>query len=180
MRTKIWMFLLLAGLPCSLLQADTLHYSVTPAGGGQNLYEFTLTNTGTTGGTLFDLFVALPIDVSDVLTSTIGTPAGWGDPSGGLLFFGPNGDPSKTFIEWTADFSGADDVQIGVPLTGFSFRTLRPITGPITFALNDSTTFDTAVLGPEAPEPAPLPMLLLGGLAITVVGAGGRWGSRRR
>jgi hypothetical protein len=140
------------------------------------LYQLTLSNTGTTGGTLFDLFVSVPIDISDLNTATIGAPMGWGDPAGGLLFFGPDGSPSTSFIEWTADFSGADDVAVGRSLAGFSFTTLQPINGQIRFALNDATNFDTAVQGPTAPEPATLPMLLFAGLAVSV---GGLWGRRR-
>ena len=92
------------------------------------------------------------MDISNINTATIGTPVGWGDPTGGLLFFGPDANPSTSFIEWTADFSGAHDVAIGSILAGFSFTTLQPINGPIPFALNDSTNFDTAVQA-AAPEP---------------------------
>jgi len=101
MRTNLCTLFLLVTLPCSFVNADTLKHTVTPAGAGEDFYQFALSNTGTNGGTLSDLFLALPIDINDVLTSTIGTPAGWGDPIGGLLFFGPNGGPSTSFIEWT-------------------------------------------------------------------------------
>jgi hypothetical protein len=76
-----------------MLMADQLNYTVTTGiGAGRTLYQFTLTNTGDTGGTPFDLFLALPTDISNINTATIGTPAGCGDPSGGLLFFGPDVD----------------------------------------------------------------------------------------
>jgi hypothetical protein len=169
MRTNLCTLFLLVALPCSFVNADTLNYTVTAAGAGEDLYQFTLSNTGSTGGTLSDLFVALPIDINDVLTSTIGTPAGWGDSNGGLLFFGPDGGPSTSFIEWTADFSGTHDVHIGTALTGFSFRTLQPINGPITFGLNGSTTLDTAVPGSSVPEPPTLLVLLF---AIALLGFG--------
>jgi hypothetical protein len=157
MNTKLYTLVLLAGL----MKADTLNYTVnTSPGAGQTLYQFTLTNSGDTGGSLFDLFLSLPTELSDINTAAIGTPVGWGDPAGGLLFFGPDVSPSTSFIEWTADFSGAHDVPIGGTLTGFSFTTLRPIEGTITFALNDSTTFAPAVRGPSAPEPATYLLLL--------------------
>ena len=160
MKTKLCILFLLLVLPCTLVKADTLKYTVTLAGAGEDFYQFTLSNTGGTGSTLSDLFLGLPVDISDVLTATIGTPAGWGNPNGGLLFFGPDGRPSTSFIEWTADFSGVDNVQIGIALTGFSFRTLQPINGPITFALNSSTSFDTAVPLASVPEPSPFVLLL--------------------
>jgi len=161
MKMKFCILVSLAGLSSGLLMADQLNYTVTTGiGAGQTLYQFTLTNTGDTGGTLFDLFLALPTDISNINTATIGKPAGWGDPSGGLLFFGPNANPGTSFIEWTADFSGAHDVPIGEALAGFSFTTLQPITGPIRFALNDSTTFSTAVQGTSVPEPATFLLLV--------------------
>jgi hypothetical protein len=161
MNTRFCILVLLAGLPCGLLKADRLDYTVTTGvGAGQALYQFTLSNSGTTGGALFDLFLALPTDVGNINTATIGTPVGWGDAAGGLLFFGPDVSPSTSFIEWTADFSGARDVAIGSTLTGFSFTALQRIDGPITFALNDSTTFTTAVQETGVPEPATFVMLL--------------------
>src|SRR5215472_6305687 len=169
MKTKFCILVSLAGLSSGLLMADQLNYTVTAGiGAGQTLYQFTLTNTGDTGGTLFDLFLALPIDISNINTATIGKPAGWGDPSGGLLFFGPDANPATSFIEWTADFSGAHDVPIGGTLSGFSFTTLQPITGPIRFALNDSTTFSTAVQGTSVPEPASFVLLLSAAAALGI------------
>jgi hypothetical protein len=167
MNSRICTLVLLAGASCGLIRADSLNYTITGLGGGESLYQLTLTNTGTTGGTLFDLFVALPTPLANIDTGTIGTPAGWGDPSGGLLFFGPNGSPATSFIEWSAEFSGAHDVRIGNMLGGFSFTALQPITGPITFAVNGSTTFEPAVQGPPAPEPATF--LLLLPLAVAVI-----------
>jgi hypothetical protein len=161
MNIKLCILVLLAGLSCGLLKADRLEYTVTTGiGAGQALYQFTLTNSGDTGGTLFDLFLSLPTPLGNINTATIGTPAGWGDPTGGLLFFGPDVSPSTSFIEWTADFSGVDDVAIGSSLSGFSFTAVQPIEGPINFALNDSTTFAAAVQGSGVPEPATFVMLL--------------------
>ncbi|MBV9768658.1 MAG: hypothetical protein JOZ32_03730 [Bryobacterales bacterium] len=80
-------------------KVDNLTYTVTPSA-GDFIYDFTLTNTGATGGTLYDLFLDIPHDISDINTSTIGTPVGWGDPTGGLLFYGPNTGPGTAFIEW--------------------------------------------------------------------------------
>jgi hypothetical protein len=177
MNSRICVLVLLAGLPCGLLKADDLTYSLTTGiGAGQSLYQFTLSNTGDTGGTDFDLFLALPTDLDNINTATIGTPVGWGDPAGGLLFFGPNVNPSTSFIEWTADFSGAHDLAIGRALTGFSFTTLQPINGPITFALNGSTTFETAVQPSSVPEPATLILLLtvVAGLGVRERFSGGR------
>jgi hypothetical protein len=167
MNAKFCIVVLLAGLACGRAKADTLNYTVTSGvGAGQQLYQLTLSNSGTTGGTLFDLFVSVPIDISDLNTATIGAPAGWGDSTGGLLFFGADASPSTSFIEWTAAFSGADDVAIGGGLKGFSFATLQPIHGPIRFALNDSTTFNTAMQGTAAPEPATFVMLLCATAAL--------------
>jgi hypothetical protein len=168
MNSRICTLVLLAGLSCGLIHADSLNYEITGLGGGKSLYQFTLSNTGTTGGTLFDLFLALPKALANIDTTTIGTPAGWGDPSGGLLFFGPNGSPSTSFIEWSAEFSGAHDVAIGNQLAGFSFTSLQAITGPITFALDGSSTFEPAVQGPPAPEPATFLMLLPLAIALGV------------
>jgi hypothetical protein len=178
MKLKLCILILMAGLPYGLLKADTLNYTVNSGGGaGQQFYQFTLTNSGTTGGPLFDLFLALPTDISNVNTGTIGKPTGWGDKSGGLLFFGPDVSPSTSFIEWTADFSGAYDLATGSTLTGFSFTTLERINGPITFALNDSTAFATAVQGAAGvPEPATFVMLLL---ATAVLGVCHRLKSAR-
>ena len=46
------------------------------------------------------------------------------------------------------------DLAIGNALSGFSFVALQPFSGRIQFALNDSTTFATAVQGaPAVPGP---------------------------
>src|ERR1019366_2233382 len=139
------------------LSADVLTYTITP-NGGQFVYKLTLTNTGYTGGTLFDLFLSLPTDIVNIDTTTIGTPVGWGDPTGGLLFFGPDVAPSTSFIEWAADFSGLYDVGIGSSLSGFSFTATQPVGVPITFALNGFTEFATA----EASVPEASSLELLG------------------
>src|SRR3954471_4303434 len=93
------LMLVIAGCVISPLNAGVLYYNVTPGGGGFD-YQFTLTNDGATGGTIFDLFLSLPIDVSTIDTAAIGTPVGWGDGAGGLLFFGPDANPSTSFIDW--------------------------------------------------------------------------------
>jgi len=153
--------LILAAAICSIgpLNADLLTYTVTP-NGGESLYQFTLTNMGATGGTLYDLFLSLQTDIANIDTTTIGTPVGWGDPTGGLLFFGPDTAPSTSFIEWSADFSGLYDVGIGNSLSGFSFNSLVDVGQPITFALNGSTTFDTAQEVGTVPEPATFVLLV--------------------
>ena len=92
------LLLLLTIVGAMVAKADILAYTVTPSN-GQFSYNFTLTNTGTTGGTLYDLFLSIPLDISAIDTTTIGTPVGWGDPTGGLLFFGPDVNPSTSFIE---------------------------------------------------------------------------------
>jgi hypothetical protein len=168
MKIRYCILFLLAGLTGGLLRADDLTYTVgKDIGAGQTRYQFTLTNTGDTGGTLFDLFLELPMEIANINTASIGAPAGWGDPTGGLLFFGPDVNPATSFIEWTADFSGAHDVAIGSSLAGFSVTTLQPIDGPILFALNDSTTFGTAVQS-TVPEPGTF-ILLLSIVAALVV-----------
>jgi len=79
MKIKICTLILLAGLPCGLLRADTLSYTVTSGvGAGQALYQFTFSNSGTTGGPVFDLFLALPTDLANINTAAIGAPVGWG------------------------------------------------------------------------------------------------------
>lgn len=166
MNITLSILFLSAGLSCGLLKANELDYTVVQNGGaGQTLYRFTLTNTGTTGDTLFDLFLSLPTELDNINTPTIGTPSGWGDPAGGLLFFGPDVSPATSFIEWTADAGGTHDVAIRSSLSGFSFTTLHAITGPISFALNGSTTLATAVQTSGVPEPPP-PILLLPSLAL--------------
>src|ERR1017187_8953653 len=159
--------ILLASISSGLLRADVVTYTITP-NGGQSEYQFTLTNTADTGGTLFDLFLSLPTDISNIDTTTIGTPVGWGDPTGGLLFFGPDVAPSTSFIEWAADFSGTYDLGIGNSLGGYSFRSSVDVGQPITFALNGSTDFAAAQEVSGTPEPATfvlmLPVILLIGL----------------
>jgi len=166
MRTRL-LLVPIALAAVGALKADTLFYTATPNGSGLFSYEFTLTNTGSTGGTLFDLFLSVPLDISFVDTGTIGTPVGWGDPTGGLLFFGPDG-PSTSFIQWAADFSGLYDIGLGSSLSGFSFVASQQVSGPITFALNGSTTFDTAREVSSVPEPATLALLLVALVALAV------------
>src|SRR5260370_3899336 len=96
---------LIALAAAATLNADTFTYTTTP-NGGLSKYQFTLTNSGSTGGTLFDLFLSVPLDIAFIDSATIGAPVGWGDPTGGLLFFGPDANPSTSFIEWSADASG--------------------------------------------------------------------------
>ena len=155
----IRILVLLATITTGLLRADNVTYTVAQ-NAGQFSYEFTLTNTGDTGGTLYDLFLSLPTDITNIDTTTIGTPVGWGDPTGGLLFFGPDVAPSTSFIQWAADFSGTYDVGIGNSLSGFSFNSSVDVGQPITFALNGSTTFDTAQEVGTVPEPATIVLLV--------------------
>jgi hypothetical protein len=161
------LLVLIVTLTTSSLWADSLTYTTSEVG-GKTSYQFTLTNTGTTGGTLFDLFLHLPTDIGNIDTGTIGTPVGWGDPAGGLLFFGPDVSPSTSFIEWTSDFSGLYDVGIGSSLSGYSF-TATDIVGPITFALNGSTEFAPAQGVTPVPEPAMLIPLLASLVAISIL-----------
>ncbi len=161
MNTRI--LILLAALGTGLLHADSVSYTVTPDA-GQFLYQFTLSNTGDTGGTLFDLFLSLPIDIGNIDTASIGTPVGWGDATGGLLFFGPDAAPSTSFIDWASDFSGAFDVGIGSSLSGFSFLASVDIDQPVLFSPNGSPTFDPAQ---QTPEPGTFVLLL------SIVGAVG-------
>src|SRR5262245_30173956 len=103
---SMWMrsLILLTTAGAALLRSDTHTYTIIQATGGVS-YLFTLSNTGATGGTVFDLFLSLPADINSINASMIGTPAGWGDAAGGLLFVGPDTSPSTSFIEWAADFS---------------------------------------------------------------------------
>lgn len=140
------------------LSADVLTYTVTP-NAGQFAYEFTLTNTGDTGGTLWDLFLSLPTEITNIETTSIGTPVGWGDPTGGLLFFGAD-TLTTSFIEWASDASGTYDVGIGNSLDGFSFVSSVDVGQPITFALNGSTDFTPAQEVSSVPEPASFVLLL--------------------
>ena len=162
------LILILVVVLCSIgpLNADVVTYTITPKY-GQSLYQFTLTNTGDTGGTLFDLFLSLSTDITNIDTTTIGTPVGWGDLSGGLLFFGPDANPSTSFIEWSADFSGTYDVGIGNSLGGFSFNSSADVGQPITFALNGSTDFAAAQEVSSVPEPATFLLLIPSLVAIS-------------
>jgi len=146
MSKRILIFL--TTLTAGLLHADSLTYTITP-NAGQFLYEFTLTNSGATGGTLFDLFLSLPTDIGNIDTATIGTPVGWGDGNGGLLFFGPDASPSAAFIEWAADGSTLFDLGVGDSLSGFAFNSSVDVGTPILFALNGATDFATAQGIPE-------------------------------
>ena len=128
-------------------------------------YRFTVNNTGSTGGSLFDLFLALPIDIVGIDTNTIGTPVGWGDTNGGLLFFGPNVSPSTSFIEWAADASGTFDIGIGNQLSAFGFTSTSRVRGPIEYGLNGSTTLGIAQQV-NIPEPGTLSLLLLAAAAF--------------
>ena len=169
----IWKYALLAATSVSMARADTLSYTVTPSGGLFS-YNFTLDNTGATGGSLYDLFISIPVDIGNIDTLTIGTPIGWGDPTGGLLFFGPDVNPSTSFIDWAADFSGLYDIGIGSSLSSFSFSSSLQISAPITFALNGSSTFDTAQEVSAVPEPATFGLMLVALVAFGVRAAGHR------
>jgi hypothetical protein len=147
------------------LSADVLTYTITPSS-GVFVYDFTLTNTGDTGGTLFDLFLSLPTDIINIDTTTIGTPIGWGDPTGGLLIFGVDTSPTTSFIDWSADFSQLYDLGIGSSLGGFSFRSSVDVGQPITFALNGSTDFATAQEVSSVPEPGSFVLLVTMLLAV--------------
>jgi hypothetical protein len=160
------LLILLVSITPGLLRADAVTFTTLEANGTFS-YQFTLSNTGATGGTLFDLFLHLPTGVSNIDTTTIGTPAGWGDAMGGLLFFGPDVNPSTSFIEWAADFSGLQDVAIGSSLSGFSFAATQPVGKPIMFALNGSTEFVTAQEVTAIPEPSMFVPLLI---FVTVIG----------
>jgi hypothetical protein len=164
MRAGIW-FCLIAASGVGRLEADTLTYTVTP-NASRFEYQLVLTNTGTTGGPLFDLFLSLPADIATIDTAAIGRPAGWGDPAGGLVFFGPDTSPSTSFIEWAADFSGGYDVGIGRSLSGFSFLASGRMGMPLRYSVNGSLDFGTAA---EAAIPEPRVFQLMG-LVVGVVG----------
>jgi hypothetical protein len=156
---KLILTLLVAIASIGPLNAGVLTYTITP-NSGEFVYDFTLTNTGDTGGSLFDLFLALPTDIANIDTGTIGTPVGWGDPTGGLMIYGMDTSPTTSFIDWSADFSGTYDLGIGSSLGGFSFRSSVDVGQPITFALNGSTDFATAQEVSSVPEPATIILLL--------------------
>ena len=117
---------------------------------------------GKPGGTLFDLFLSVPLDIIVIDATAIGTPVGWGDPTGGLLFFGPDASPGTSFIEWADDAGGTYDLGMSKALSGFSFRSSVEIASPVRFALNGGTAFDVAVQVSSVPEPPAL--TLLGGV----------------
>jgi hypothetical protein len=158
---SIRLFILLSFASLGLLKADMLTYA-TSTQNGDFQYSFDLTNSGGAGGSLFDLFVHLPIDISNVDTAAIGSPPGWGGAGGGLLFFGPDVSPSTSFVEWASDFSGAFDLGVNNALSGFSISTLQLVPPPITFALNDSTVLQTAqpATATAVPEPSEVTVLI--------------------
>ncbi len=151
-KSMIVLMMVISG--AGFLWGDAVTYTVT-SNGSLSQYQFTLTNTGATGGTLFDLFLLLPTDISNINTATIGSPVGWGDGTGGLVIFGPDAAPGTSFIDWSADASGAFDVGIGNSLSGYSFRSTQPL-GVIQFALNGAQTFEVAQ---NVPEPGTLALL---------------------
>ena len=152
-------YIALLTLTGTSLFADVVTYTTT-SGAGQFGYAFTVTNTGGTGGTLFDLFLSVPTDITNIDTASIGSPVGWGDPTGGLLFFGADTNPGTSFLEWSADFSGVYDVGIGGSLSGFSVLSSQIIDSPIMFGLNGSIELSTAQGVSGVQEPAPFIMLL--------------------
>jgi hypothetical protein len=149
----------LAALSTGMMKADTVTYTAA-ASAGRFTYNFALANTGGTGGSIFDLFLSLPTAIGNVDTTTIGTPAGWGDPTGGLLFYGPDVTPTTSFVEWSSDASGAFDLAIGQTRSGFAFDTSFLIDGPIRFALNGSTDFTMATPSSAVPEPSSIVLLV--------------------
>lgn len=159
MRTAL--LLIMLAVSTTLLNADTLQYTVTTEGTGF-LYSFTLTNTGDTGGMVFDLFISIPEDLGSIDTTSIGTPVGWGDPTGGLVFFGPT-TPGSSFIEWADDASGLYDIGINGSLQGFSFVSNELVPSAIMFALNGTAIFNGAEQVSAIPEPSSL------SLSITVI-----------
>ena len=165
---KLIPVLIIGAIFCCAGRADSLAYTVG-ASGSETTYSFTLTNSGATGGTIFDLFVSTPTPISNVDTSDFGIPSGWGDSNGGLLFYGPNTDPSNSFVEWAADFSGAYDVQIGDSISGFSVSTLLPITGSILFSLNGADTFVPAQQIQASPEPLSAAVTGIGMLLVALL-----------
>jgi hypothetical protein len=158
MRTTFLLLVMIAGSVAA--KADAVIYTET-ATAGQFLYDFTVTNTGATGGALYDLFLSAPLGITSIDTTSIGTPVGWGDPTGGLLFFGPDIVPGTSFIEWADDPSGFYDIGIGNSLAGFSFVSSLEVNGPIMFALNGSTTLEYATPLASVPEPHSAFLLLL-------------------
>lgn len=141
---------------CTEARADSVTFTVEPVG-GQFLYSFTLNNSGGTGAGLFDLFLSIPTDIGNINTATIGAPALWGGPDGGLFFFGPDVVPGSAFIDWAADFS--TELPVGGSLSGFSFVSSVRISGPIRFAPNGLSSFTNAT---EVPEPATLLLFSVG------------------
>lgn len=136
----------------------TLTVSVTPQAGGQNLYEYTLTNLSesTLPVFQFDLAVAEDADLQD-----IAGPSGWGvdyAAGGGFVSF----------------FVDADDAELIAGTTGlFSFLSwLGPIASDYVVVGVAPPAFDVnegQVGAPGAaavPEPA---SLVLSGLGLTLV-----------
>src|SRR5581483_270107 len=139
-------------LGCNSLRASTLTYIVTFDSGAYE-YLFTLTNDGPDA--VFDLFLHVPIDASNIPASTATDGTGWSAPAGwqNLFFIGPDAAPNTTFLEW-GDDGPADDLQPGAPpLDGFGFTSTAPITDTIQYALNGASDLLTADPIP-APEPA--------------------------
>jgi hypothetical protein len=157
---KLILIMIVAIGSITSVNAAMLTYTIMSTS-GQFVYNFTLSNTAVADGTLFDLFLSLATDITNIDTATIGAPVGWGDPTGGLLFFGPDVAPSTSFVEWAADFSGIYDLGFGNSLGGFSFLSSQRINEPLAFALNGTTDFATAHEVSSVPEPATFVLVLL-------------------
>ena len=144
------------------VRADAVTYGITPVSGGY-LYSFTLINTGSTGGDLYDLLLRIPTPISNIDVSTIGAPPFWGDASGGFLSYGPI-DLATSFIDWSAEIGA--ELPVGSSLDGFSFRSSVLIQGPIQFSLNGEESFADATAVPEPASALLLAMGAIGAIAL--------------
>jgi hypothetical protein len=169
--------ILLAIITTAQLRADAVTYTISESN-GEFSYGFTLTNTGAAGGTLFDLFLRLPTEISNINTAEIGKPIGWGDANGGLVFFGADTNSATSFVEWAAGSSGLFDLPIDDSLSGFSLALSVAVDMPIQFAVNGSTNFEDAREVTTIPEPSLFNLLVLMGVAIGILARFQAWNSR--
>lgn len=162
--------------------ADPVTYTETSLPGGF-FYQFTLTNNGIVPGPWYQLLISIPADISMLDTSSITAPVGWGDSTGGAVFYGPDLFFGGAYLAWQADSSTLYDLGENGTLTGFDFATSTKLDGLIFYDLNGLgplgiATKNTTSQPPSAvPEPSTAALLIMPilGLIALVISRSKRW-----